>query len=74
MNSNATTYFRSPALVRKAGISALKKELGMVGATYFIRQFSTGQGDYTTERSSILQGISLDEIMEGVREIDAQKM
>jgi hypothetical protein len=72
MNSNATAYFRSPALVRKAGMSALKKELGTVGTAYFIRQFSTGQGDYTAERDSFLQGITLDEIIEEVREIDAK--
>jgi hypothetical protein len=71
MNSNASAYFRSPALVRKAGMSALKKELGTVGTAYFIRQFSTGQGDYTVERDSILQGITFDEIVDGVREIDS---
>jgi hypothetical protein len=73
MNSNASAYFRSPALVRKAGMSALKKELGTVGAAYFIRQLSTGQGDYTVERDSLLQGITLDEIIEEVKEIDAKK-
>jgi len=40
--------------------------------TYFI-QFSTGQGDYTAKRDNILQGITLDEIIEEVREIDAKK-
>ena len=72
MNSTATAHFRSPALVRKAGMSALKKELGTVGTAYFIRQFSTGQGDYTAERDSLLQGTTLDEIIEEVREIDAK--
>jgi hypothetical protein len=70
MSNNTAAYFRFPAFVRKAGMSALKKELGTVGAAYFIRQFSTGQGDYTTERDSLLQGITLDEVIEGVREID----
>jgi len=73
MNSSATAYFRSPALVRKAGLSALKKELGTVGATYFMRQFSTGQGNYTAERDNLLRGITLDEIIEEAQEIDAQK-
>ncbi|MDR0515529.1 MAG: hypothetical protein LBH25_00620 [Fibromonadaceae bacterium] len=73
MSNNATAYFRSPALVRKAGMSALKKELGTVGAAYFIRQFSTGQGDYTAERDSLLQGITLDEAIRGAREIETQK-
>ncbi|GBU26334.1 hypothetical protein R83H12_03030 [Fibrobacteria bacterium R8-3-H12] len=73
MNSNAQAYFRSPALVREAGMSALKKELGSVGTAYFIRQFSTGRGDYTAERDSLLQGITLDDVIEGVKEMDAKK-
>jgi len=69
---NNAANFRSPALVRKAGMSALQKELGTVGTAYFIRQFSTGHGDYTAERDSLLQGITLGEIIEEVREIDAK--
>jgi len=60
-------------VVREAGMSALKKELGSVGTAYFIRQFSTGSGDYTAERDELLQGITLDEIIKEVREIDAKK-
>ena len=74
MNSNPTIDFHNPALVRKAGIAALKKELGTVGATYFMRQFSTGQGDYTAEREELLAGITLDEIIKNVREIDEQNI
>ena len=65
--------FRNPALVRKAGMIALKNELGAVGATYFIRQFGTGQGDYTAERNQLLEDVALDEIIENVRKIDADK-
>ena len=54
-------------------MSALKKELGTVGATYFIRQFNEGQGDYTAERDKLLQGIPLDEIIKNVRELEAQQ-
>jgi hypothetical protein len=73
MDNNAAINFRNPALVRKAGMSALKKELGTVGTTYFIRQFSTGQGDYTAERDKLLQGITMDDIIKNVRELDAQQ-
>ena len=65
--------FRNATLVRKAGLSALKKELGAVGMTYFIRQFNNGQGDYTAERDSLLEGIALDDIIMNVRELDARK-
>ena len=70
MNDNTEIHFRNPALIRKAGMDALVKELGIVGAIYFIRQFSTGQGDYTAERDTLLAGITLDEIIDHVREID----
>ena len=70
MNDNTEIHFRSPALIRKAGMDALVKELGIVGTIYFIRQFSTGLGDYTAERETLLEGITLDEIIEHVREID----
>jgi len=72
MASNDAINFRDQALVRKAGMSALKKELGTVGAAYFIRQFSTGQGDYTVEREKLLEGITFDEIVKNVRELDKQ--
>ena len=63
---------RNQALVSKAGMSALKKELGTIGATYFIRQFAAGQGDYTAERERLLEGITFDEIVKNVREFDKQ--
>jgi len=74
MHDNTTINFRDPAIVRKAGMSALKKELGMVGTAYFIRQFESGQGDYTAERDEILAGVTLDEIIKNVREIDNQQV
>ncbi|MDR2712754.1 MAG: hypothetical protein LBB91_06525 [Clostridiales bacterium] len=73
MNSNIAIDFRNPTLIRKAGMSALKKELGAVGATYFIRQFSAGRGNYTAERDKLLEGITLDEIIKNVKKIDAQQ-
>ena len=71
MNSNIID-FRNPSIVRQIGMSALKKELGTVGSMYFLRQFSTGHGDYTAEREKTLKDITLDEIIKNVREIDKQ--
>ena len=70
MNANTAINFRNPGTVRKVGMTALQKELGAVGAAYFIRQFNDGNGDYTAERSQLLEGITLDEIIANVREID----
>ena len=41
-----------------------------VGATYFIRQFKTGYGDYTAERGKLHEGLTLEEIIANVRKID----
>lgn len=73
MDGNTAIDFRNPAMLRRAGMSALQKELGTVGTTYFIRQFTAGQGDYTAERDNHLEGITLDEAIKSVREIDEQK-
>ena len=70
MTNKTKIDFRNPSFVRKAGMSALKKELGAVGTAYFMRQFQTGEGDYTAERAKLLDGITLDEIIKNVREID----
>jgi len=73
MNNKTAIDFRNPTVIRNMGMLALKKELGTVGATYFIRQFTVGKGDYTTEREELLKGITLNEIIENVRKIDEQK-
>ena len=54
-------------------MTALKSELGSVGAIYFIRQFGTGTGDYTAERDKLHDGLTLDEIISIVRKIDTEK-
>jgi hypothetical protein len=69
MNNTAIDY-RNPNFIRKAGMSALKKNLGTVGAAYFLRQFSTGEGDYTREREKLFDGIAFDEMANSVRELD----
>lgn len=72
MNGNIAMDYRNPAAVRKAGLSALQKELGAVGAVYFLRQFEVGTGNYTEEREQLLSGIPLDELIKDVHELDAQ--
>jgi len=71
MNSGVAIDFRNPAVVRKAGMDALKKELGTVGAAYFIRQFGTGYGDYTRDRDLIFEDFTLDELIREIKKIDA---
>jgi hypothetical protein len=73
MNGNTAIDFRNPRIIHKLGIAALTKELGAAGAAYFLRQFDTGSGDYTAERDKLLDGITLDEIIENVRKLDEQR-
>jgi len=70
MNDKTMVDFRNPILLHEAGMTVLKKELGTVGAIYFLRHFSTGQGDYTAERDKLFEGISEEEMMNGIQEIE----
>jgi len=71
MNNNTAVDFRNPTMVRNAGMSALRKELGIVGTTYFMRQLIVGKGDYTAERVELLKDVSSKEIAEGIRGIQS---
>ncbi len=51
------------AEIRMKGWEALVKELGYSGATKFILQFETGEGDYTKERQKFLKNVSLENIL-----------
>lgn len=73
MDANMAANYRNPAAIRKAGINALKKELGSVGAVYFLRQFEIGSGNYTVEREHLLAGITHEDIVKNIRRIDAEQ-
>ena len=73
MNNDLTINYHDPLSIRKAGMAALKEKLGSVGAAYFIRQFSTGSGDYTKERESLYADLTFDEIVKGSMEMDARR-
>ena len=73
MNDNTAIDIRNLAEVRKAGLDALERELGPVGMVYFLRLYSNGNGDYTTEREQLLKGITFDEIVKGAREIEKSR-
>ena len=49
-------------------ISVLCRELGIANTLRFIRQFSTGHGDYTQEREALHEGKTLDGIMREIKE------
>ena len=71
--NNIVMEYHNPTVVRNAGISALKKELGIVGTSYFLRQFGIGKGDYTAEREQLFQDSTSDDIIEGIREVQSMR-
>jgi hypothetical protein len=50
----------------RAGLQALRRELGVVGMLRFLQQFSKGSGDYTAERHELLGNPSVAEIVEQI--------
>lgn len=40
--------------IRAAGLSALQRELGVVGMIRFLQQFESGSGDYAEERQAFV--------------------
>jgi hypothetical protein len=50
MISNSATLEQ----IRAAGLSALQRELGVVGMIRFLQQFEPGSGDYVEERQEFV--------------------
>ena len=49
--------------INQQAIRLLYKELGVVDAVRFLRQFTQGYGNYTEEREAVFANKSLDEIV-----------
>jgi len=56
--------------INQLAISLLYKELGVVDAVRFLKQFTQGYGNYTQEREDMFANKSLDEI---VNEIEKRR-
>ena len=52
--------------INQQAIRLLYKELGIVNAVRFLRQFTVGFGDYTQERDALFANKTLDEIISEV--------
>lgn len=61
------TQTLDPAVLRKAGLEALKEALGPVGMARFLQQFETGVGDYTEERKQLLKNIDVKTIIAEIK-------
>lgn len=63
MNSQA----RSLNDITQQAIELLSRELGVVATLRFLSQFMTGYGDYTEERRSLFETLTLDEALESLK-------
>jgi hypothetical protein len=57
------TDIRPLVEINQQAISLLYKELGVVDAVRFLKQFTQGYGNYTQEREVIFADKSLDDIL-----------
>lgn len=62
------TDVRSLIEVNQQAISLLYKELGVVDAVRFLKQFTQGYGNYTQEREVLFANKSLDDIVSEIEE------
>lgn len=53
--------------IRRAGVEALRRELGAVGMVRFLQQFETGTGDYTEERRQFVGKTGVRVLAEQIR-------
>jgi len=59
--------------IRKMGIEALTEKLGPIGMIEFIRQFDSGYGDYTKERHTWLDNLTIEDISKELSAIQKKR-
>ncbi|MDY6803301.1 MAG: hypothetical protein SXA11_05775 [Cyanobacteriota bacterium] len=57
----------TPVELNRKGFEALVDSLGYANAIRFIRQFDSGSGDYTKERDSLLDSLTMDDILADIK-------
>jgi len=53
--------------VNDEALRVLTRELGVANTARFLRQFTTGSGDYTEDRKELFKEQSLDDVLELIR-------
>jgi hypothetical protein len=61
----------NPNAIRNEGYRVLTKGLGAAGTAIFLRQFESGNGNYTEERRAMLDENSVESIAERIRKRNA---
>jgi hypothetical protein len=55
--------------ITQDALRVLYKEIGVVNTLRFINQFTTGYGNYTEEREKLFEGLSLDDVVVGIKQM-----
>ena len=54
--------------IQQAGLDALARELGPIGMVRFLQLLRPSIGDYTAERHTWLKGLTIDDLIRGIRQ------
>lgn len=58
----------TPLQLRRKGLEALRDALGVVGMVRFLQQFDQGSGDYTRDRNQLLEDVTIENVMQQIRQ------
>ena len=61
------TPIRPASEVSRIGFAALCDRLGRADAIRFLQQYDLGQGDYTKERTGLIEGDTVSSLMEEIK-------
>ena len=53
--------------ITQEAIQVLYQEIGVVDTVRFLNQFTTGYGDYTSERDALFANMTLDDILVDIK-------
>lgn len=59
--------------ITQQAIELLSKELGIVATVRFLSQFTTGYGNYTEDRESLFQGLTLEQALTAMKKAPGPK-
>ena len=54
--------------ITQEAIAILSREIGIANTIRFLNQFSPGYGNYTEEREALFKDLTLDEVLQRMRE------
>lgn len=62
-----TVITKPLAEITQEAIGVLCREIGIVNTLRFVGQFTTGYGNYTEERATLFEDMSLDDIVTAIK-------